>query len=70
MADAMKTEPYVPQLGLSYPEQPDAHIFETPESSDPVLDEHYPFLDGCNFFFGANRGKYDILPVSQGRGYL
>jgi outer membrane protein OmpA-like peptidoglycan-associated protein len=25
---------------------------------------------GCNFFFGANRGKYDILPVSQGRGYL
>jgi 1-acyl-sn-glycerol-3-phosphate acyltransferase len=41
----MKTEPYVPQLGLSYPEQPDAHMFETPEQSDLVLDENYPFLD-------------------------
>jgi 1-acyl-sn-glycerol-3-phosphate acyltransferase len=41
----MKTEPYAPRLGLSYPEQPDAHMFETPAQSDLVLDENYPFLD-------------------------
>jgi 1-acyl-sn-glycerol-3-phosphate acyltransferase len=38
-------KPYVPQLGLSYPEQLDAHMFEMPEQSDLVLDETYPFLD-------------------------
>jgi 1-acyl-sn-glycerol-3-phosphate acyltransferase len=41
----MKTEPYVPRVGLNYPEQPDAHLFDTPEGSDLVLDENYPFLD-------------------------
>jgi 1-acyl-sn-glycerol-3-phosphate acyltransferase len=37
-------KPYIPRLGLSYPEKLDAHMLETPES-DLVLDEKYPFLD-------------------------
>jgi 1-acyl-sn-glycerol-3-phosphate acyltransferase len=36
--------PYVPQVGLKYPEKPDDHMFPQ-TGTPPVIDEHYPFLD-------------------------
>jgi 1-acyl-sn-glycerol-3-phosphate acyltransferase len=40
-------EPYIPQLGIVYPDSPDAHIEgrEGKRGVEPVIDEHYPFLD-------------------------
>ncbi|MDR2246677.1 MAG: 1-acyl-sn-glycerol-3-phosphate acyltransferase [Treponema sp.] len=37
--------PYVPQLGVTYPEVPDAHLFPPKKEIDLVIDENYPFLD-------------------------
>jgi 1-acyl-sn-glycerol-3-phosphate acyltransferase len=37
--------PYIPHLGLQYPEQPDAHMLEHPAEIELTLDERYPFLD-------------------------
>jgi 1-acyl-sn-glycerol-3-phosphate acyltransferase len=40
-------EPYVPRLGIIYPDSPGAHM-ETRKGkrvAEPVVDEHYPFLD-------------------------
>jgi 1-acyl-sn-glycerol-3-phosphate acyltransferase len=37
--------PYVPRLGLKYPEKPDEHMNKTPELIKLVVDEHYPFID-------------------------
>jgi 1-acyl-sn-glycerol-3-phosphate acyltransferase len=37
--------PYVPQLDLIYPSDPDAHMNLGPKVVEVVLDEHYPFLD-------------------------
>jgi 1-acyl-sn-glycerol-3-phosphate acyltransferase len=38
--------PYVPQLGLTYPDKPDEHMLESPPPElTPVIDEHYPFID-------------------------
>jgi 1-acyl-sn-glycerol-3-phosphate acyltransferase len=37
--------PYVPDLGLTYPSIPDAHMSLGPKEVEIVLDEDYPFLD-------------------------
>ncbi|MDR0690138.1 MAG: 1-acyl-sn-glycerol-3-phosphate acyltransferase [Spirochaetaceae bacterium] len=37
--------PYVPNLDLVYPANPDDHMILGPQEVDLVLDEHYPFLD-------------------------
>ncbi|MDR3333954.1 MAG: 1-acyl-sn-glycerol-3-phosphate acyltransferase [Treponema sp.] len=40
-------KPYVPQLGIEYPERPDDHVKHSSavKKADLVLDKHYPFLD-------------------------
>ncbi|MDR0503662.1 MAG: 1-acyl-sn-glycerol-3-phosphate acyltransferase [Treponema sp.] len=38
-------EPYVPQMGIIYPEEPDAHMVEPVFLRDVKVDENYPFLD-------------------------
>jgi 1-acyl-sn-glycerol-3-phosphate acyltransferase len=38
-------EPYVPQLGIVYPDKPDEHMYEIKEVHDVIIDENYPFLD-------------------------
>ncbi|MDR2210760.1 MAG: 1-acyl-sn-glycerol-3-phosphate acyltransferase [Spirochaetaceae bacterium] len=42
---ASTEEPYVPPLGINYPDQPDAHMVERQGPHGPTLDENYPFLD-------------------------
>ncbi|GHV37082.1 hypothetical protein AGMMS49546_03840 [Spirochaetia bacterium] len=37
--------PYVPQLGIKYPAEPDHHMELKPKIYDTVFDEHYPYLD-------------------------
>jgi 1-acyl-sn-glycerol-3-phosphate acyltransferase len=44
MPDKMN-EPYVPNLGFNYPEQPDAHMVEFKVFHDIKVDENYPFLE-------------------------
>jgi 1-acyl-sn-glycerol-3-phosphate acyltransferase len=38
-------EPYIPQLGIVYPDKPDAHMVKVIELHDIKIDENYPFLD-------------------------
>jgi len=38
-------EPYVPQLNLTYPDQPDAHMLDVKFVRDVTVDANYPFLD-------------------------
>jgi 1-acyl-sn-glycerol-3-phosphate acyltransferase len=38
-------EPYVPQLGIVYPEKPDEHMINYKFVRDVKVDENYPFLD-------------------------
>ncbi|MCL2759605.1 MAG: 1-acyl-sn-glycerol-3-phosphate acyltransferase [Treponema sp.] len=38
-------EPYFPDLGIVYPEQPDAHMVSVPKVRELVVDENYPFLE-------------------------
>jgi 1-acyl-sn-glycerol-3-phosphate acyltransferase len=38
-------EPYIPDLGISYPEDPFEHMIPLVKQTDLVLDENYPFLD-------------------------
>lgn len=45
-------EPFVPNLGYNYPEQPDAHMVEFKTIHDVKIDENYPFLEKTiNFKF-------------------
>ena len=45
--------PYVPDVGIIYPEKPDAHMLEVNEVKDVVVDENYPFYDkSFKFKFG------------------
>jgi 1-acyl-sn-glycerol-3-phosphate acyltransferase len=44
MKDHADRAPYVPQVGLKYPENPDTHMLPL-TGTPPVIDEHYPFLD-------------------------
>jgi len=37
--------PYIPELDIKYPEQPDGHMVEVIELRNVVVDENYPFLD-------------------------
>ncbi|GHV60710.1 hypothetical protein AGMMS49587_02970 [Spirochaetia bacterium] len=37
--------PYVPNLGIKYPEVPDEHMNPKPKIYDSVFDEQYPYLD-------------------------
>jgi 1-acyl-sn-glycerol-3-phosphate acyltransferase len=38
-------EPYVPDLGLEYPDKPDGRMVNFKLLRDITIDEHYPFLD-------------------------
>lgn len=38
-------EPYIPDLGIDYPERPDEHILPIGEGGVFSLGENYPFLD-------------------------
>ncbi|MCL2244580.1 MAG: 1-acyl-sn-glycerol-3-phosphate acyltransferase [Treponema sp.] len=38
-------EPYVPDLGIVYPEKPDDHMVEVINLRDIKIDENYPFLN-------------------------
>ena len=51
----LQPPPYVPDLGLVYPEQPDAHMFEVKVTHEVKVDENYPFLDK-SFRFRFMRG--------------
>ncbi|MCL2211440.1 MAG: 1-acyl-sn-glycerol-3-phosphate acyltransferase [Treponema sp.] len=37
--------PYVPDLGINYPEQPDGHMIDVNPMRDVIVDENYPFID-------------------------
>jgi 1-acyl-sn-glycerol-3-phosphate acyltransferase len=43
-------EPYVPQLGIKYPEKPDDHMNQNRPGIDFKIDKNYPFLDKSFFF--------------------
>ena len=38
-------EIYKPELGIVYPDRPDAHMVEFERTHETVVDENYPFLD-------------------------
>ena len=38
-------EPYVPDLGIVYPEKPDGHMVEVIPLREVTIDENYPFLN-------------------------
>ena len=38
-------DPYIPQLGIKYPDKPDEHNIEVKITGNTVIDENYPFLD-------------------------
>jgi 1-acyl-sn-glycerol-3-phosphate acyltransferase len=44
-------QPYIPQLGITYPADPDVHMLNTPALVDLILDEHYPFFDRSPLFW-------------------
>ena len=47
----MKTkEPYVPDLGLVYPDKPDGRMIKMKIVNDVKVDENYPFLDTSPYF--------------------
>ncbi|MDR0487530.1 MAG: 1-acyl-sn-glycerol-3-phosphate acyltransferase, partial [Treponema sp.] len=48
-------EPYVPELGIVYPSEPDEHMNEMKFVHELTLDENYPFLDK-SFGFRFMRG--------------
>ncbi|MDR1869404.1 MAG: 1-acyl-sn-glycerol-3-phosphate acyltransferase [Treponema sp.] len=48
-------EPYVPQLGIVYPDKPDEHILALKQIREIKVDENYPFLDK-SFKFRFMRG--------------
>jgi len=52
--------PYIPDVGIKYPEQPDAHMLEVNEVRDVIVDENYPFLDK-SFIFKLKRLVVYIL---------
>jgi len=37
--------PYIPDLGIKYPEQPDGHMIDVNPVRDITIDENYPFLN-------------------------
>jgi 1-acyl-sn-glycerol-3-phosphate acyltransferase len=47
MPQPNRPEPYVPRLGIVYPDSPDAHMAgrKGKRIAEPVVDESYPFLD-------------------------
>jgi 1-acyl-sn-glycerol-3-phosphate acyltransferase len=45
MKSASSREPYVPQLGITYPANPDEHLIQPIKLVEVTVDEHYPFLD-------------------------
>jgi len=48
----MKNEPYVPNLGIVYPEKPDDHMVAIDNIHEVKIDENYPFLEKTfNFTF-------------------
>jgi len=59
-------EPYVPRLGIAYPEKPDEHIIDMKITCEINVDENYPFLDR-SFKFKFMRGLiylgiYTVVP--------
>jgi 1-acyl-sn-glycerol-3-phosphate acyltransferase len=52
-------QPYIPELGLTYPDKPDAHMYPRQGGGkELVLDEHYPFLDRSFSFRFKSRLLY------------
>ena len=49
------TDPYVPELGIVYPDKPDEHMVPFKVLHERIVDEHYPFLDK-SFRFRFMRG--------------
>jgi len=37
--------PFIPDVGIEYPEQPDGHMVDVNPVRDVVVDENYPFID-------------------------
>ena len=52
---ALAQGPYVPDLGIVYPEKPDEHMLELKITREVTIDENYPFLDK-SFKFNFIRG--------------
>ena len=50
-----KIEPYIPELGLVYPDKPDARMIKMEIINDIKVDENYPFFDK-SFSFKFRRG--------------
>ena len=42
--------PYIPELDIKYPEQPDGHMVEAINLYDVKIDENYPYLDKTFIF--------------------
>jgi 1-acyl-sn-glycerol-3-phosphate acyltransferase len=51
-------EHYIPDLGIVYPEKPDAHMVEAIELREVNVDENYPFLDKTFSFRFIRRIMY------------
>jgi 1-acyl-sn-glycerol-3-phosphate acyltransferase len=49
------TEPYVPELGIVYPDKPDDRMVDVKITHEIIVDENYPFLDKT-FKFSFMRG--------------
>jgi 1-acyl-sn-glycerol-3-phosphate acyltransferase len=47
MPQTNRPEPYIPRLGIVYPDSPDAHMEgrKGKRAAEPIVDENYPFLD-------------------------
>lgn len=41
----VKENVYIPETGINYPDQPDAHILEKKKLRDVIVDKNYPFID-------------------------
>ncbi|GHU26220.1 hypothetical protein FACS1894172_07330 [Spirochaetia bacterium] len=46
----MSKGPYVPQLEITYPKEPDEHMELKPKIYDTVFDEQYPYIDNTPRF--------------------
>jgi 1-acyl-sn-glycerol-3-phosphate acyltransferase len=57
--NVMKEEaPYIPDLGIKYPERPDEHMLPLKIERELTLDEHYPFWDRSLKFRFLSFGLY------------
>ena len=61
----VKENVYIPETGINYPDQPDAHILEKKKLRDVIVDKNYPFIDksfkGRLLNWGVYLGIFTIM---------